>query len=158
MPPQNMIQKEFLKAVLTGEKALLKMNAVRFINVPAFDEISIKALYDQALEMEGMSKYFPSKYAKSRQADKTYFYNVWNTLYPEEVKEVINFANRQRFTITEEKARDESIIITEDWKKEIAEYPFISKKKGRMSALLKQKSKILKIKKPRKTFPAFDFR
>jgi len=143
--------------VLTGEKALLKMKDVRFINAPAFDEISIKALYDKAIEMPGMSKYFPSKYAKSRQADRSYFYNVWNTLYPEEVKEVINFANKQRFTITEEKARDESIIITEDWKKEIAQYPFISKKKGKMSALLKKKSKILTIKKDRKTYPAFDF-
>ena len=79
-------------------------------------------------------------------------------MYPEEVKEVINYANKQRFTITEEKARDESIIITEDWKKEIAEYPFISKKKGRMSALLKQKSKIIRVKKPRKIFPAYDFK
>ena len=35
--------------------------------------------------------------------------------------------------------------------------PFISKHKGKMSALLKRKSKILKIKNPRKTYPAYDF-
>ena len=132
-----MISRQFLKQVLTGEKELLKMTDVRFINAPAFDEIGVKALYDEALKMSGMKKYFPDKYAKSRQCDRSYFYNVWNSLYPEEVKEVINYANRQRFTISEEKARDESIVITDDWKKEIAEYPFISKKKGKMSALLK---------------------
>jgi len=89
-----MTSKDFLKGVLKGEKSLLKMTEVRFINPPAFDEIGIKALYDEALKMPGMSKYFPSKYAKSRQCDKSYFYNVWNSLYPEEVKEVINHANR----------------------------------------------------------------
>jgi len=49
-------------------------------------------------------------------------------------------------------------LITDDWKKEIASLPFVSKKKGRMSALLKQKSKIIKIKKDRKKYPAFDFK
>jgi len=137
LPPIGMVTRLFLKQVLTGEKALLKMTEVRFINPPAFDEIGIKALYDEALKMQGKTKYFPDKYAKSRQCDRSYFYNVLNSLYPEEVKEVINHANRQRFTITEEKARDESIVITNDWKKEIAEYPYISKKKGKMSALLK---------------------
>ena len=61
-----MITKEFLKEVLTGEKKLLKMRDVKFVNVPAYDEIGVKALYTQALEMPNMSYYFPSKYAKSR--------------------------------------------------------------------------------------------
>ena len=51
MPPQNMITKDFLKQVLTGEKELLKMSAVKFVNAPAFDEIGVKALYDSALTM-----------------------------------------------------------------------------------------------------------
>ena len=49
MPPQSMITKDFLKEVLTGDKRLLKMNAVKFVNTPAFDEIGITALYDSAL-------------------------------------------------------------------------------------------------------------
>ena len=49
MPPQSMITKDFLKEVLTGDKRLLKMNAVKFVNAPAFDEIGVTALYDSAL-------------------------------------------------------------------------------------------------------------
>ena len=35
--------------------------------------------------------------------------------------------------------------------------PFVSKQKGRMSALLKQKAKVGVERKPRKTFPVYDF-
>ena len=107
--------------------------------------------------MPNMKFYFPSKYAKSRSACRTYFYNVWNTLHPNEVRDVIDHANKQRFTISNEQVQEEAIIITDEWKREIDSYPFISKKKGKMSSLLKKKSKIIKVKKDRKTYEAFDF-
>ena len=47
MPPSHMITKEFLKEVLTGEKKLLKMRDVKFVNVPAYDEIGVKAFNHQ---------------------------------------------------------------------------------------------------------------
>ncbi len=71
---------------------------------------------------------------------------------------MISHANKQRYTITSEKAEDEAINITDRWKKEIDSMPFISKHKGKMSSLLKKKSKVLTIKKERKTFKAFDFK
>ena len=43
---------------------MLKMQKVKFVNVPAFDEIGIKALYDKALELPNMKHYFPDKYSK----------------------------------------------------------------------------------------------
>ena len=45
-----MITKSFLKSILKGEKKLLKMADVRFINAPAFDEIGVKALYEKVVE------------------------------------------------------------------------------------------------------------
>ena len=85
MAPEKMITKEYMKAVLRGDKELLKMTQVKHINVPAYDEIGVKALYEKALKMKGMGKYFPDKYPKGMQCDKKYFYNIWNTLYPDEV-------------------------------------------------------------------------
>ena len=41
MMPYHMCTKDFLKQVLKGEKNMLKMNEVRFVNVPSFDEISV---------------------------------------------------------------------------------------------------------------------
>jgi|ETNmetMinimDraft_14_1059893.scaffolds.fasta_scaffold44954_1 hypothetical protein len=40
---------------------------------------------------------------------------------------------------------------------ELDSMPFVSKQKGRMSALLKQKSKVNAVQKPRVTYDAFDF-
>jgi len=50
MPPYVMVTKDHLKAVLAGRKHLLKMNVVSFVNVPAFDEIGVKAMYDKVVQ------------------------------------------------------------------------------------------------------------
>ena len=44
--PYKIVTKDFLKEVLQGNKNLLKMKEVRFINVPLYDEIGLKHLYD----------------------------------------------------------------------------------------------------------------
>ena len=137
MPPYEMITKDFLREVLKEDKALLKMQNVKFVNVPAYDEIGVKALYEKAVKMPHMARYFPTKYPKGRRCDKAYMYNVWNTVHPEDVKEVIEYANSQRYSVTAEKVRDETITITEAWKAELEAMPFVSKQKGRMSHLLK---------------------
>ena len=69
-------------------------------------------------------------------------YNVWNTIYPDDVKKVIDHANSQRYAIDADKNKEHAIIITEEWQKELDSMPFISKQKGRMSHLLKIKSKV----------------
>lgn len=57
---------DFAKEIFEGEKQLLKLAEVNYISVIKYDELSVKALYDKFLSLEGMSKYFPSKYAKGR--------------------------------------------------------------------------------------------
>ena len=52
--------------------------------------------------------------------------------------------------------KDDSIIITNKWKEQLESMPFISKTKGRMSHLLKQKSKIITVRKERKTYEPLD--
>ena len=75
--------KDFLKDVIQGKKKLLKMSDVKFVNVPAFDEIGVKYLYQAVIKRDGMAVYFPDKFPKNTQCEKAYFYNVWNTIYPE---------------------------------------------------------------------------
>ena len=59
-----MITKDHMKSVLKGEKEFFKMADVKFIHVPAYDEIGVKALYEKVVNLDGMSKYFPDKYPK----------------------------------------------------------------------------------------------
>ena len=70
------------------------MPDVSFCNPPAYDEISVKNLYDKVVKQPLMKPYFPDNFPKGAQCDKAYFYNVWSTIYPEQVKETIEHANR----------------------------------------------------------------
>ena len=40
-----MINKDFLKAVLSDQKKLLKLNELRCVAVPKFDELSVKNIF-----------------------------------------------------------------------------------------------------------------
>ena len=132
------------------------MSEVRFCNVPAFDEIGVKNLYAKIIKKEGMAALFPDKYPKGRSAERQYMYNCLNTLHPDVVKNIIEFANSQRYTVDNDKVKQNAIEMTEEWKEELQKMPFISKQKGRMSHLLKIKSKVGIVHSERKTYPAFD--
>ena len=116
-----------MKDVLQGKKKLLKMHQVRFINAPLFDEISVKNLYDDVKQQPLVRDYFPDELPKGCQCDRGYFYNVWNTMYPEQVKETIEHANKMRYTISDDKARENAITITDEWEQELKSMPFVSK-------------------------------
>jgi hypothetical protein len=44
-PPSLMCNKDFLKAIISGEKELLSMSAIKMVNVPEFDELSVTNLW-----------------------------------------------------------------------------------------------------------------
>ena len=45
LPPQAHVGKDFLKQVFSGEKMLLKKKAVTTIEVPQYDELSVRKLW-----------------------------------------------------------------------------------------------------------------
>ena len=66
MPSYEMFTKDFAKEVFSGQKRLLKMREVKFINVTKYNELSVKSLYDNFMTLPGMKFYFPDKYPKGR--------------------------------------------------------------------------------------------
>ena len=77
-----MFTKDYAKEIFSEEKQLIKKKNVYFIDVPKFDELSVKNLYDELLNLDNMKKYFPSTYPKGRQCDREYLFNVSNTIHP----------------------------------------------------------------------------
>ena len=77
-----MFTKDYAKDIFAEKKELIKKKNVLQIDVPKFDELSVKNLYDELLSLQNMSKYFPDKYPKGRQCDRDYLFNVANTLHP----------------------------------------------------------------------------
>ena len=45
LPDDTMFNKDFLRQVLAEEKELFEIHNVRFINVPHYDEVSVKRLW-----------------------------------------------------------------------------------------------------------------
>ena len=78
-----MLNKDFLKEVLTEEKCLLKLDQVKRVIVPFYDELSVVKLWPMMQSDETFMKYFPSKLAKGRVPDREYFFNILNTFQPD---------------------------------------------------------------------------
>jgi len=88
-----MINKDFLKQVLCEEKQLLPLKKVKHICVPKYDELSVTNLYPDLSKRPDLMKYMPANMPKGRQPDRTYFFNVLNTIDEEYVANLIQFAN-----------------------------------------------------------------
>ena len=99
-----MCTKDILRDIFAGKKQLMKLKEVKFISVPKYDEISVKALYTKLLSLPNMAKYFPDKYPKGRQCDRDYYlFNIAQTLHPEVMSQLIEYAHAHRHDISGEK-------------------------------------------------------
>ena len=79
LPSDSMINKDFLKQVLVEEKVLIPINEVKFINVPMYDELSVKRLWPEMQNSLDFMRHFPDRLPKGRLPDRDYFFNVMNT-------------------------------------------------------------------------------
>ena len=91
----------------------MKMSDLRPINPPAYDEVSVKKLYQDALTMPNMPFFFPEAYAKGRQCDCKFFFDIWNTIHPDAVAAVMKHAHMQRFGLEADNVKDETITMTD---------------------------------------------
>jgi len=86
MPPMEMFTKDFAKEIFEGKKKLLKNYEIKMVKITKYDELSVKNLYPKFLTLPEFANYMPAKYAKGRQCDRDYMFNIANTLHPDVVK------------------------------------------------------------------------
>ena len=91
-----MLNKDFLRQILVEEKKLLELSEVHWIEVPKYEELSVKSLYPKFLGDDKMMTYFPDRLPKGRLPDRAYFFNLMNTVYPEYTQELIRVAQSNR--------------------------------------------------------------
>ena len=121
-----MFTREFAKEVLRGDKKLMKLREVQFVQVVKYDELSVKSLYNQLVVMPYMSQYFPNKYPKGRQCSRDYMFNIANNLHEEIVTQLIQHALKQRHAVEGLKMQDDNVLINEHWAEELKTLPMIS--------------------------------
>ena len=97
-----MIISAWVKQVLAGEKEWLKALQVVHANPPRYDEISVKNLYDYAMTLDNMTKYFPSSYPKERSCNREYFFSIVVTIQPKYFEQLIRKCKDARFAIDTE--------------------------------------------------------
>lgn len=85
VPPAKMINKDFLKQVLTDQKKLLPLSEIKHVNVPHYEELSVKKFFPILSEDKNFASYMPDPTSEDRVPDRTYFWNVANTVQHEYV-------------------------------------------------------------------------
>ncbi len=123
-----MMNKDFLKEVLTEDKALLRLDQVSRVNVPLYDELSVANIWPMMKIDEKFMMYFPTKMAKNRLPDRGYMFNILNTFQPNYLQALIKHANDQRNSVSNDAIAREAIEVSDDWWDALNSVPFISRK------------------------------
>ena len=92
-----MMNRDFLREVFEGNKNLLALTEVVRINVPKYDELSAKEFWNRFKDDAKVKKYLPDHYAVGKYPDRTYLFNIINTVHPEYLDKVIRHAQTQRY-------------------------------------------------------------
>ena len=94
-----MINKDFLKQILVEEKELIPIGNINFVNVPMYDELSVKRLWPEMRGSPDFMRFFPDKLPKGRLPDRDYFFNIMNTVNTEYMQQLIRHANEERHSM-----------------------------------------------------------
>ena len=110
----------FMRDILSETKLFLKQNDVNRMEVPCYQEISVKNLYEDAMKDELLVKYLPTKEQLSgRLPERGFFFGLLCTLRHGYMKEIIADAQKARFTISDGASNDKGIVISEAWMAEL---------------------------------------
>ena len=128
MPPKGQVTKDFLKQVFAEEKQLLRKAAIKAVEVPRYDELSVKKLWPSMSKDRKFMQFFPDDFAESRGPSRDYFFDILNTLYPDYMVKIMTHANKERHSATGEGMKTESIHISESWTEQLKAMPYLSRK------------------------------
>ena len=97
------------------------------MEVPCYQEISVKNLYEDALKDELLVKYLPTKEQLSgRLPERGFFFGLLCTLRYGYMKEISADAYNARFLISDGASNDKGIVISEAWMAELYKHPYHS--------------------------------
>ena len=125
--------KDFLKAVIQGEKQLLKKKEVQHVDIPHYEELSVKNIYPMMKDNQNFQQYFPDKYSKGKAPNRDYFFNIMATLEPDYLWQLVEHANQQRMTGEGEMMKSQAIKMSEYWAEQLKAMPYLSSKYNLLS-------------------------
>jgi hypothetical protein len=76
LPPYNECPMTFIKDVMTGKKKVFSRAQIRMIDVPYFDELAGKKVFEMIRDRVRFQQYLPDLDALSRPLNRQYMFNV----------------------------------------------------------------------------------
>ena len=101
------------------------MKQLKTVDVGHYPEISVKGLYAEFADRPTVKPYMPPKQSKSRQIDKTYFFNIVNSQHEDELTAILRHAKSLRNSVGEQQEKQESIRLTNEMYEAMTKYPWI---------------------------------
>ena len=94
MAPISHVNKDFLKQLFAGEKKALKITQITHIIVPKLDELKCEAIIAMIGKDDAARLYLPDEYFKKKKADRTFLFNILNTVHPGFLNQLVSHANK----------------------------------------------------------------
>ena len=120
--------RDHLRLVLNDEKFFLKRSVLKTIEVPPYDELSVRNLWPNVKDNPEVMKYMPDKMAKGKYVSRTYFFNVLYMLFPDYLSKMIAHAQKQRFAAGNEDNHMKEVKVSGKMWDELNAMPFNSRK------------------------------
>ena len=111
LPTYKKCPMPFLRQVFTKRKKLIKAHDVRLINIPRYEEISVRKLWRQVMEYAELAIYFPDFENTDTLVDRTYFFTILGSVAYDFLEKIKNEAIEYRHTI---KGKDPQTLIEID--------------------------------------------
>ena len=94
---------------------MLKKSEVKHVDIPHYEELSVKNIYPMMLGNSEFMSFFPDKYAKGKGPSREYFFNILATLQPEYLWKILEHANKQRMSAECVMQKSQTIHMSEYW-------------------------------------------
>ena len=104
------------------------MAAVKMVDVPNYDELSVCNLWPHLKQDANFMRHFPDELPKGRLPQREYFFNVMNTGMTEYLQNLITHATKQRHSAAAEGLQKETILVSDMMMEKLNSMPHISSK------------------------------
>jgi hypothetical protein len=157
LPSYDCTRLAFIRAILSGAKKVIKQIEVKRISVPKYEELSVKNLYDDAMNDHDLSQYLPDRDQLSNKLpERDFFFGILGTIKQDYLNQIIDHAEKSRYKPNDQGKKSDAIMITDEWLQELIKHPFISsnimlliriEKPGKAIYLIKERSRLVRSKK-----------
>ena len=153
LPTMKGTKLSFMRDVLADKKLHLKQNEVIRLDIPAYQELSVKNLYEDALKDPVLTKYLPTKEQLSNKLpEREFFFGVLCTLRKQYMTDIIQAASNKRFKVSDDDPKRQGIAITDGWFTELMKHPYHSSKQPALNLVEKPGTGIFLMKESAKLY------